>query len=430
MKKHNFLFVSFSALHIDIAWHVKKEGNNVKYYIQDTDDMAVGDGFVDKVTNWQNEVDWADIIVFDDVMGQGKLAQELRTKGKFVVGGTPYTDQLEDDRSFGQDELQKAKVNILPYKEFTDFDVAIKYVKENPGEYVIKPSGEAQNIKRLLFVGMEEDGSDVMRVLEAYKRVWSKVIKIFQLQKKVNGVEVGVGGFFNGKQFLEPININFEHKKLFPGNVGPATGEMGTSMFWSKPNKIFNNTLKKLEAKLSEEGFVGYIDINNIVNGNGIYPLEFTARFGYPTIHIQIDSMLTPVSEFLYDLAHGTSTQFKVKKGFSVGVRLVVPPYPYGDKKIFDAHSKDAIVVFKKPSLEGIHIEDLHDINGVWSVTGSAGVALVVVGQGTTMLQAKQQAYRRVQNILIPNMYYRSDISDRWVEDSDKLHSWGYLHEI
>jgi phosphoribosylamine--glycine ligase len=24
-------------------------------------------------------------------------------------------------------------------------------------------------------------------------------------------------------------------------------------------------------------------------------------------------------------------------------------------------------------------------------------------------------------------MYYRTDIGDRWIEDSDKLHNWGYL---
>jgi len=33
----------------------------------------------------------------------------------------------------------------------------------------------------------------------------------------------------------------------------------------------------------------------------------------------------------------------------------------------------------------------------------------------------------RIKNIAIPNMYYRTDIGDRWIEDSDKLHNWGYL---
>ena len=41
--------------------------------------------------------------------------------------------------------------------------------------------------------------------------------------------------------------------------------------------------------------------------------------------------------------------------------------------------------------------------------------------------QAQLQAYNRIKNIAIPNMYYRTDIGDRWAEDSDKLHTWGYL---
>jgi phosphoribosylamine--glycine ligase len=30
---------------------------------------------------------------------------------------------------------------------------------------------------------------------------------------------------------------------------------------------------------------------------------------------------------------------------------------------------------------------------------------------------------------MIPYMYYRDDIGERWAEDSDRLHAWGYLRE-
>lgn len=430
MNKKNFLFISIDGLISDVVWQVFKEGHGVKYCIENKNEADVADGFVPKVNDWRAEIDWADVIIFDDVLSQGIKAQRLRKLGKKVIGGTPYTDKLEDDRSFGQEELKRAGIPIIPYKTFMDFDAAIEFVKQNPGRYVLKPSGEAQNLKRLLFVGMEEDGSDVIRILEAYKRVWGNKIKIFQLQKKVSGVEVALGAFFNGKDFIYPININFEHKKLFPGNIGPATGEMGTSMFWSEPNRLFNSTLKKIQPKLAQEGYTGYIDLNCIVNGNGVYPLEFTPRFGYPTISIQHEGMITPIGELLYQLAWGLDFQLKVKKGFQIGVRLVVPPYPFRDKKTFDSYSKGATIVFKKKNLEGIHIEDVKLVKGEWIVTGSAGVALIVTGSGITMKQAQQQVYNRIQNILIPNIYYRRDIGDRWYEDNDKLHTWGYLREI
>ena len=425
----NFLFVSIDALISDIAWQVSKEGNEVRYYIGNEDERSIGDGFVPKVDDWESHVEWADVIVFDDVMGQGEHASRLRREGKHVVGGTPYTDRLEDDRTFGQEELKKHGVSIIPFQEFTDFDSAIQHVEANPAPYVIKPSGEAQNIKRLLFVGQEDDGKDVIHVLQSYKSAYADTVKIFQLQRRVRGVEVAVGAFFNGHEFMFPINVNFEHKPLVPGDIGPATGEMGTCMYWSGPNRLFAATLAKLEKRLREERYVGYMDVNCIVNGNGIYPLEFTARFGYPTISIQADGLSMPVGDFLGGMADGTLKNFKTKRGFQIGLRVVVPPFPYHDPKTFDANSRDRVIIFRKPNFDGIHIEDVRQVNGEWLITGHSGVVLIVTGFGLSVKEAQAQAYKRVRNILIPNMYYRTDIGDRWFEDHDKLHSWGYLRE-
>ncbi|HXJ29211.1 MAG TPA: phosphoribosylglycinamide synthetase C domain-containing protein [Gemmatimonadales bacterium] len=429
MDRKKFLFVSLDGLIADIAWQVVKEGHEVQLCTDSQSEKEIGNGFVPKTDDWEREVEWADVIVFDDVLGQGAKAQKLRAAGKPVVGGTPYTDRLEDDRAFGQQELKAAGVSIIPQENFTSFDDAIAFVQANPNRYVIKPSGEAQNLKQLLFVGEDEHGADVIQVLEDYKRAWASRIREFQLQRRIVGVEVAIGAFFNGKDFVLPINVNFEHKKLFPGDIGPSTGEMGTAMFWSEPNRLFAATLKKMEAKLKEEGYVGYIDVNCIVNSNGIFPLEFTARFGYPTISIQQEGMLSPIGEFLHRLAEGSITRFKARSGFQVGVRIVVPPFPYRDPETFETSSKDAVIIFKKPVREGVHIEDVKTVDNEWLVTGTSGVVLIVVGLGSTMKQAQRQVYNRIENIMIPNMFYRKDIGDRWFEDFDRLHTWGYLRD-
>ena len=429
LNPKKFLFVTLDSLIADIAWKIKLEGHQVKYFVEQAADKEVGAGFVEMVDKWEDFVDWADIIVFDDVLGQGKRAEMLRKKGKLVIGGTEYTDKLEDDREFGQEELKKVNVNIVPYKAFTNFEEAITFVKKVPGRYVMKPCGEAANLKGLLFVGEEDDGRDIIQVLSDYNKAWSKKIPSFQLQNWIGGVEVAVGAFFNGKEFIYPVNVNFEHKKLFPGNLGPSTGEMGTAMFWLGPNRLFSQTLKKMENKLAEEGYIGYIDLNCIVNKNGIYPLEFTSRFGYPSIFIQEEGMLVPIGDFLYELSQGKLPKLKVKSGFQIGVRIVVPPFPFTDKETFNVKSKDSIIFFKKP-VEGIHFEDVKLLNGEPVITGNSGVVLVVCGCGQTMKQAQIKAYNRIKSISIPHMYYRDDIGDRWFEDSDKLHTWGYLREI
>jgi phosphoribosylamine---glycine ligase len=425
-SKSNFLFVSKWGEILDIAHAVQNEGNHVKMFVESKYYKDVGYGFVKKINHWEKHIEWADVIIFD-YSGYGKQATALRNAGKLVFGGTEYTDKLELDRAFGQDEMKRHKVKILPYKEFTDYHEAIEYIEKNPNSYVIKPSGETQENKQLLFVGKDEDGDDVKRVLKAYSKTWGKETMTFQLQRKVNGVEVSASAFFNGKEFIKPINITFEHKKLFPKELGVSTGEMGSSMFWTNDSPIYDATLKKFENTLAQDGFVGHIDINCIVNSNGIYPLEFTPRFGYPQIYIQRAGILEPMGQMLLKLTRGDKFKINTKKGFQVGAFMVVPPFPFEDKKTFNLFSKDAVVVLKKPMKEGIHPMHLKNVNNQWLITGNSGIALLVTGTGITMRDAQRTMYNRIGNVLINHTYYRTDIGDRWLEDSDKLWAWGLL---
>ncbi|MBI2037029.1 MAG: phosphoribosylamine--glycine ligase [Candidatus Liptonbacteria bacterium] len=424
-----FLFVSLESLSGDLAWTVKKEGHEVKCYIKAKSDADVYAGFVEKVEKWEDFVDWADVICFDDVEF-GEAAEKLRKKGKLVIGGSSYTDRLEIDREFGQAELKSHGVNVLPSWNFSSYDDAVAFIRQNPDRYVFKPSGNTPSGgKGLLFIGQEEDGKDLLELLEQNKNVWQKKAPVFILQRYVSGVEVAVGAYFNGKDFIHPINVNFEHKRVFPGDIGPFAGEMGTLSFWSDSNALFRATLEKMLPALQGTGYIGYIDINCIVNGRGIYPLEFTSRFGYPTIHMHLEGVMTPAAEWLYRLARGEQFELKTKKGFQMVVRISVPTFfaKSKDRETVEMY-RDLPILFKKPSnLDGIHIEDVKIEDGVWRIAGESGVLLAVTGSGTTVEEARKQVYSRVQNIMVLHMFYRTDIGGKWAEDSDKLHTWGYL---
>lgn len=422
-----FLFVSSESLSGDLAWQIKKEGHEVKVYIKSEADKDVYDGFLEKVEDWKANVDWADVIVFDDV-GFGQLADELRKAGKLVIGGSSYTDKLEESREFGQAEMKRMGLITLPHWDFTDYETALKFIEENPGRYVYKPSGFVQSdSKGLLFIGKDEDGKDIYEIIRSNKKVLEKRIKQFQLQKFASGVEVAVGAFFNGNDFIYPIHVNFEHKKLFPGDIGPFTGEMGTLGYFSGPNTIFKTTLEKIKESLIESKYVGYIDINCIANARGIYPLEFTCRFGYPTISLQMEGVINGWGEFFYSIAKGENYPLKTKKGFQICVVCAVPPFPFDDKKEMGIY-KDLSIIFKKPNLDGIHLGDVKLVEGSWRIAGETGYALVVTGAGTTVEDARKQVYSRLDNILLQNMFYRTDIGLGWSGDSDRLQTWGYLY--
>jgi phosphoribosylamine--glycine ligase len=424
--RQRFLFISKWGLIHDLAWEVKKEGNEVRYHIMMKSEREVAEGFVEKVDKWEESKEWADVIVFDDCEF-GALADRLRAEGKCVVGGTPYTDRLEMDRDFGQEEMRAAGITILPRWEFDSFDAAISFIKATPGRYVVKPSGRAQNEKVLSFVGQEEDGLDVLTMLEHYKKGWSSKIKSFQLQKYASGVEVAVGAFFNGTDFIHPVFVNFEHKRMFNDDIGPQTGEMGTSGFWHGSSTLFQQTLFRMRDRLAAVHYTGYIDINCIANSRGIYPLEFTCRFGYPTINLQIEGVLSRWSDLLTGMARGTPLTLRAKRGFQICVVIAVPPFPFLDSDAFRKFSEDAVVIFRKPMNEGIHPCDIRMVDGDWRLTGNSGYVMVVSGSGSTMDDARRETYNRVKNIIIPNMFYRTDIGERWHRDGDLLQTWGYL---
>ena len=421
-----FLFVSKEGAIPDLAATVKAEGHDVRMAILDRDEREVGDGFVEKVDDWHSHSEWADTIIFD-YAEFGVEAEELRKHGCSVVGGTPYTDRLEMDREFAQAEMEEAGLDTLPRWSFESFEKAVAFLKKHPQRVVVKPCGSAQSEKVLTFVGEDESGRDVVNLLGKLQKGWSDKITSLQLQQHVAGVEVAVGGFFNGRRFLMPACVNFEHKRMFTGEIGPTTGEMGTVCFWDDKNRLVRSGLRPMETKLAEVGYRGYFDINFIATPDRLRPLECTPRFGYPTINVQIEGIHSSWGDLLRTLAEGGSFGLVPKRGFQVGVVVAVPPFPFVDPEAFRKYSKDAVVVFKDGRRQGVHPCDAKLVDGDWLLTGTAGYAVVVTGAGLTVEEAREEAYRRISNLIIPNMFYRTDIGYRWRRDADLLFSWGYL---
>jgi phosphoribosylamine--glycine ligase len=431
-RPKKFLFVSEEALNGDLAWQVTQEGHKVKMYIADRDDADTFEGFVERVSSWRPWINWADVIIFDDE-NFGYEADRLRKKGKAVIGGSVYTDRLETDREFGQREMKNHGINVLPGEQFDDYDQAIAFIKRKRGRFVFKPSGHVESdAKDLIFIGQYDDASDLLEHLDQNKDVLRKKAKSFLLQKFQNGVEVAVGAFFNGRRFIYPINVNFEHKRMFAGDLGPFTGEMGTLMYWSPPNTLFKQTLDRMTPALRKSGYVGYMDINCIVNGNGIYPLEFTSRFGYPTIQIMAEGIKMPAGQWLYLLAKGVNFELECKKGFQTGVVLLCPLYfGWADRsaRLIKTYKNLGISFIDPADKRGVHLGDVKvDKDGVWRIAGISGWLLVVTGNGQTVEEARQVTYGRMKNIKVPNMFYRTDIGQGWNTDGDKLQTWGYLY--
>jgi phosphoribosylamine--glycine ligase len=405
-----------SALYLRLT----ADGHQVKVSVSWEQAQGTLANMVERTGDWRAELDWIrqagedGIIIFEAVSeGFGALQDELRRDGFAVVGGSAFGDRLENDRFFAQQLLAELGLQVAVTEEFSDAGAAADYIRARPGRYVLKFSGHGFD-SHDNYVGQLADGSDVQAMLAGRLRARGDAPH-FILMEHVEGVEMGVGAYFNGSDFITPACLDWEHKRFFAGDLGELTGEMGTVATFDRSSTFFERTLARLAPRLRAAGHVGYVNLNTIVNERGIWPLELTCRFGCPGFAILDPLQETGWAELLRMMARGSGRTFAVARGFSVGIVLTTPPFPYSRLDVDEPVGLPVLLpdTFDAEDLRNLHYAEIGLEDGRLVTSGIYGWPMVVTGTGATIAAAQRAAYARARQILIPNVRYRLDIGDR-----------------
>jgi phosphoribosylamine--glycine ligase len=277
------------------------------------------------------------------------------------------------------------------------------------------------------FVGSHREGADVRAILAADHRYDESSLILMEF---VEGIEMGVGAYFNGEDFLEPACLDWEHKRFFPGDLGELTGEMGTVVTYSRSKGFFDRTLGKMRPLLKENGYCGYINLNTMVNESGIWPLEFTCRFGYPGYAILDPLQRTSWADLFCSMLERKFVRFETEAGFAVGIVITTPPFPYNREHVAEPVGLPVLFDDDLSSEErrNVHYGEVGLSGGVLVTTGASGYTLVVTGTGETIEAARDAANALAEKVVIPNARYRRDIGQRLIRGNfAKLQAWGLL---
>ncbi|MCB1070940.1 MAG: hypothetical protein KDL31_11345 [Kiritimatiellae bacterium] len=438
MATRRILFISYDFSGASLALRLREEGHDVRAVVLDPVYGRALDGAVPKVASAEEGLAWVGrdgLVVFDNC-GLGKLQDQLRSEGYTVVGGSAGGDRLETDREHAQRVFQRHGLTPTPTFTFQSVHEAIHFLMTRQGRWVVKRNGNSAHTA--CYVGQLDDARDTIDFLRHVSRNDHAHGTRYVLQQRIDGIEIGVARYFNGTDWVGPVELNVEHKDLFAGDMGPKTAEMGTLLWYTDENtRLFREMLAPLKPHLQAIGFRGDIDINCMVNEDGAWPLEVTPRFGYPALQAQMALHQTPWGEFLGAVGRGKSIDLEWHSGYALAVLIAVPPFPFCHHACDLLHSPDGLAIHfrAQPSAEdrlNIHLEGTavarEEGGQTIRLTDHTGYALHVTGHGQTVHDARRAAYYRADNVVIPRMYYRKDIGESFINGGHaRLIRWGWL---
>lgn len=411
---------------------LRDEGHDVRIAISEPEARGTLAGMVEQVADWRDQLGWLrdagddGVIIFESVSeGFGAMQDRLRAEGYRVIGGSAFGDRLENDRAFAQQLLAEYGFPAGHVHEFTDAAQADAFIDANPGRYVLKFSGpdfaSSDN-----YVGQLADGRDVRAMLRRRRDDPATFI----LMDFIEGIEMGVGAYFDGGHFLTPACLDWEHKRFFAGDMGELTGEMGTMATFDGTITFFERTLALLEPVFRGHGHIGYVNLNTIVNERGIWPLEFTCRFGYPGFAVLSPLQLSSWSALFRAMLRLPGGEFRTGPGFSTGIVLTTPPFPYTRKQVDEPVGLPILFdgELSADDRRNFHYGEIGSDGGDLVTSGLYGWTMVVTGCGDTITAARDEAYARARRIHIPNARYRLDIGEKLIRsDWARLRAWGYV---
>jgi phosphoribosylamine---glycine ligase len=171
-------------------------------------------------------------------------------------------------------------------------------------------------------------------------------------------------------------------------------------------NAIVNDIVKPVAAELvrRDSSFSGLLYAGLAITSNGPAVVEFNCRFGDPETQSVLALIESPLGQLLYAAATGRLAEqpgLRWRDGTAVTVVLAAENYP-GRPRVGD--------VITGAEADGVlHAGTAKRDDG--AVVSCGGRVLSIVGLGSELTSARENAYALIKSIKLPGSHFRSDIA-------------------
>lgn len=420
MRPLRFLVYSRAGEGLSLAWRLQQEGHAVRFFVLEPPSRGAGRGLLN--TTAVGDPLRGEITIFTDT-GFAPKGRLLRQRGFAVVGGNSL-ETVERDRATGMRLMHARGLDTPETYDFHTVAAGLKFLNANEGAWFFKPDNAPANMTR---------NAPTSESMVRFLRWVAPQLKTqeFALQRKVDGTEVDVDIWCNGRDIVGPSSVDLEEKKALAGELGPRTGCQSNVVF-STRDKIVQETIGRFADDLVTTGYVGCFSINTIIaKDSTMYGLEFTARFGYDALEAW-SAMLTPgtIGEQFAELAAGGLSEWDTLPDapYAMTLRLSTPPFPL-DAPVENAKAKglpldDALLA----RADFIPVEDFAlDSAGLPVGAGNGGGFGVLVQVGHTLEQLRGALLESAESLDVPALQYRIDPVKSAEERLDALRELGLI---
>lgn len=415
---------------INLCVRAQTYGHEVRYW--SAREHLGGNGLVPKTKDWEASIVWADLTVLTGNCDYPAALPGYFGKGFPIFGTNPKAAELELDRGLGQDVLQEAGVDILPYTVVDSVADAIKLVIDRGEGFAMKPWGGDADKAMTCICKTPEDAIFTLTKWEKEGLFKGQLM----MQDLCEGVEIGISGMFGPGGWSAALEESFEHKKFLTGDLGGNTGEMGTVIRHVTSSRLFDMVLEPLGDYLHVCNFVGDVNVNCIIDRRGKpWPLEWTIRLGWPDFNIRQELISGDPLQWMLDLINGQDS-LEISPAIAVGITMVHGDFPH-EAAPAKASAGYPIRGLTPQNAPHVHYQQMMfgktpkivggKVKEVETELTAGTYPLVVTGSGRTVVAASRAAYAVADAIRWPsNVMYRVDIGKRLEKDLPEIQKHGF----
>jgi phosphoribosylamine--glycine ligase len=300
----------------------------------------------------------------------------------------------------------------------------VEYVKY---PFVVKADGLAQGKGSIVCSDNKEaiQAINQLMVEKVFGEAGQKVV----IEKRLYGIEISFF-FFTDGEAIAPMPVAQDYKRAYDNDEGLNTGGMGAY----SPHRLEGEKLNSLVSEkiamplirgfAEKEGipYKGILYLGLMLVEETPYVLEVNVRLGDPEAEVILPRLKTPLSDISFQIINGVLSEKKVEWSYEYFCDVVAAAGR--TRQVKNGRSKGWYPGYPARYGKGYPISGIERIQDSYCKIFFAGVnnsekkglvtdggrVLHVVGRGKNLQEARDIAYRSIEQIHFEGIRYRKDI--------------------